>query len=70
MIHGKGPIQGLGYTMLTAEAQYSINLSRSNSNFCLRFHYSKSNSVLFVNATKMYQLKAKDSKVWSVWPNG
>ena len=63
LIHGKGPIQGLDYTVLTTEAQYSINLSRSNSNFCLRFHYNKSSSILFVNATKISQFKAKDSKI-------
>ena len=32
-ILGKGPTQGLSDTMLTAEAQYSINFSRSNRKF-------------------------------------
>ena len=48
-----GPTQGLDDTTLTAEAQYSINFSRSNRKFCLSLHYNGSNSFLFVNATKM-----------------
>ena len=29
----------------------------------LSLHYDESNSFLFVNAVKMYQFKAKDSKI-------
>ena len=32
-------------------------------NFVLSLHYNGSNSFLFVNATKIYQFKAKDSEV-------
>ena len=39
--------------MLTAEAQYSINFSRSNGTFYLSLHYNGSSSFLFVNATKI-----------------
>ena len=54
---GFGPTQGLDDTMLTAEgAQYSINFPRSNRKFYLSPHYNGSNSFLFVNATKIYQL--------------
>ena len=35
LIIDKSPTQGLDDTMLTAEAQYSINFSRSNREFCL-----------------------------------
>ena len=42
---------------LTAEAQYSINFSRSNRKFCLSLHYNWRNSFLFANATKIYQSK-------------
>ena len=59
LIPGKGPTQGLDDTTLTTEAQYSINFSRSNRKFCLSLHYNGSNSFLFVNATKIYQFKAK-----------
>ena len=55
LILGKGPTQGLDDTTLTAEAQYSINFSKSNRKFCLSLHYNGSNSFLFVNATKISQ---------------
>ena len=61
LILGKGATQALNDTTLTAEAQSSVNFSRSNRKFCLSLHYNWSNSFLFVNATKLYQIKAKDS---------
>ena len=57
---GKGPIQELNDATLTAEAKYSINFTQSNRKFCLILRYNGSNSFLFVSATKIYQLKAKD----------
>ena len=65
LIIDKSPTQGLDDTMLTAEAQYSINFSRSNREFCLSVHYKYkgSNSFLYVNTTKIYQFKAKDSEI-------
>ena len=53
-ILGKGSTQRLDDTMLTAEAQYSINFSRSNRIFCLSLHYTRSNSFLFVNVARIY----------------
>ena len=63
LIFGEGPTQRLDDTSLTAEAQYSISFSRSNRKFCLSFHYNGSNSLLFVNATKIYQFKPKDPEI-------
>ena len=62
LILGKGPTQVLNDTTLTAEAQYSSNFSRPNRTFCISMHCDRSNSFLFVNATKIYQFKAKDSE--------
>ena len=50
----KGPTQGLDDTMITAEAEYSINFSRLRRKFCLRKHYNGRNNSLFVNSTKIY----------------
>ena len=36
LIFGFGPTQGSDNNMLTAEAQYLINFSKSNRKFCLR----------------------------------
>ena len=51
---GKGQTQGLDNTTLTAEAEYSINFSRSQKFFCLNLHYNRSNSFLFLNTTKIH----------------
>ena len=61
-----GPTQGIDVTTLTSEVQYSINFSRSNRKFYLSLHYKGSNSFLFVNATKIYQFKAKDSEIKNI----
>ena len=63
LILGKCSTQGLDDTMLTAEAQYSINFSRSNKKNCLNLHYNGSNRFLFVNVTKIYQFKGKDFEI-------
>ena len=62
LILGKGPMQGLNDAILTAETQYSNNFTRPNIKLCLSLHYNGSSSFLFVNVTKIYQFKAKDSK--------
>ena len=49
LIHGEGSTQGLDDTPLP------------NKRFVLGLHYDGRNSFLFVNATKIYQFKAKDS---------
>ena len=59
----EGPTEGLGDTALTAEAKYPINFTQPNKRFVLSLHYNGSNSFLFVNATKIYQFKAKDSEI-------
>ena len=51
LILGKGPKQGLNITTLTTEAQYSINFAQP------------SNSFLFINATKIFQFKVKNSEI-------
>ena len=47
---------------LAEETPYSINFTRPGINFCLGLHYDGSNS-LFINATKIYPFKAKDSEI-------
>ena len=60
LIHYKGKTQGLNHTSVS-ETQYLINFIRSSIKFCLSLHYNSSKSFLFVNATKIYQLKTKNS---------
>ena len=62
LIPGERPAQGLDGTTLTAEAKYSINFRQSGKRFVLSLHYNGRNIFLFVNATKVYQSKAKKSE--------
>ena len=52
LILGKCPTQRLDDTTLAAEAQYSINFSRSNRKSCLSLHHNGSNSFLCINVLK------------------
>ena len=63
LILGKVSTKRLDCTTLTAEAKYPINFTQSGKRFILSLHYNGSNSFLFVNATKVYQFKAKDSEI-------
>ena len=63
LILGKGPVQGLGEHSLTAEKMYSINFTVSNKKFCLRLHYNRAKSYLFVDGTEIYKFKTKDSSI-------
>ena len=63
LIVSKTPTKGLDGTAFTAEALYPINFTQSRKRFILSLHYNGRNSFWFVNATKVYQFKAKDSKI-------
>ena len=58
---GKGLIQELDNTTLTAEAERSINFSRSKRKFCLSLHYNGSNSFYLLIPIQ-YQLISIQSK--------
>ena len=62
-ILGEGPTHRLDGTTLTAEAKYPINSTQSGKRLVSGLHYNGSNSFLFVNATKVYQFKAKNSEI-------
>ena len=59
----KGPTQELDDTTLRAGAIYPTNFTQPNKRFVLSLSYNKSNSFLFVNATRIYQFKAKNSEI-------
>ena len=63
LVLDEGPTQGLDDTALTAEAKYHIRFTHSRKRFVLSLHYNGSNSFLFINATKIYQFKEKDSEL-------
>ena len=63
LILGEEPVQVLDNSTLTTEPKYPINFTQPNKRFILSLHCNRSNSFLFVNATKMYQCKAKDYEI-------
>ena len=63
LILGKGPTQGLDDTTLMAELNILLILHNQKKRFILRLRNNGSNSFLFVNATKSYQVKTKGSKI-------
>ena len=62
---GECPAQGLDDTSITAEAKFSINFTESGKSFVLSLSYNGNNRFLFVNATKLYQFKAKHYEIKS-----
>ena len=60
LILGERPTRGLDDTILTTEAKYPIDFTQPRKKLALSLPYNESNSFLFVNATKVYQVKAKD----------
>ena len=41
---------------------YSINFIVTRKKFCLNLHYNGTNGYFFVNGTKLYKFKAKNSE--------
>ena len=63
LILGEGPTQGWDNTTITADTKYLINFTQPRKKIALILLCIGSNSFLFVNATKIYQFKAKESEV-------
>ena len=63
LILGEGPTQGLDDTTVTKEENYPINFTQLQKIFALSLPYNGRNSFFFVNATKVYHFKAKDSEI-------
>ena len=62
LVLDEGPTQGLDNTTLTAKSKYPINFTQPNKRFVLSLHHNGGSKFLFVNVTKIYQLKAKNSE--------
>ena len=49
--------------MLLCNQKFTINSTQPRKTFILSLHYNGSNSFLFVNATKIYHVKAKEFEI-------
>ena len=63
LIIGEGLTQGLDDSTLTAADKYSTNFTQLRKRFALSLHCNGRDKSLFVNATKIYQFKIKDSEI-------
>ena len=63
LIISEEPTQGLDDTRFTTEGNYPINFTQSGKRFVLSIHNHESNSLSFVNASKVYQFRVKASKI-------
>ena len=61
-INSSVPKQRSDYSTLTVEAKHPINFTKSGKRFVLSLNHNGSNGFLFVNATKIYQFKTKNSE--------
>ena len=62
LILGKGPVDGLDDTPLTAEKEYSINFTEQQNKLCLNLHYNGVNSCMLLIMLKHENSKQKISK--------
>ena len=63
LVLGKGLARGLHNATETTEALYPINFTESEKRFLLSLHYNGRDSFLFINVSKIYQFKAKNSEI-------
>ena len=57
LVPGEGLTQGLYDTRVASKTKYSINFVESRKRVVLSLYYNRSNSFLFVNATKKINSK-------------
>ena len=67
LVLGITPAQGLDDASTAVQAKYSVDFGESGKRFVLSLHHNGSNSFSFVNATKIYQFKAKYSDIYSLY---
>ena len=58
--------EGLDNTALKAGVRY-LNFTKSGKRFVTNLHYNGSNRFLFVDSSKIYKFRAKDSKIKNVY---
>ena len=63
LFFGEWTTQRLDSTKLTSVTRNPISFTKSNRTFVLSLRCNGRDSVLFVNATKINQFKAKDSEI-------
>ena len=63
LILGLGPTYGINGISGSAEKNFSVNFTKSNTKFCQSLHYNANNSCLFVNGKEIIKFKADNKNV-------
>lgn len=58
LVLGEDPADGLDGTTITAEAKFSINITKSRKSICVSLHYNATNSFLHANGVEICHFKA------------
>ena len=58
-ILGKGPTDGLDNITLMVEKEDPVNFTKQKKKFCLKLHYNRSNSYIFVNGVEIHRFKSR-----------
>ena len=64
IILGEGPVYGINGSFGSQEKKFSINFTKTNTNFCLSLHYNTDNSyLLFINGNEIFKFKGGNKYV-------
>ena len=63
LVLGEGPTFVINGSFGSPNKMFSINFSKSNTKFCLSFHYNADNCYLFVNEKEIFKFKADNKNV-------
>ena len=63
LVLGEGPTYVINGRFGSPEKKFSINFTKSNTKFCLSWHYNADNSYLFVNGKEIFKFKADNKNV-------
>lgn len=58
LVFGEDPADGLDGTTITAEAEFSISITKSRKSICVSLHYNANNSFLHANGVNISHFKA------------
>ena len=63
LVLGECQTQRLNDTLVTAEAKYFVNFTKSRRINCVSLCHNERSNFLDINGAEIYQLKAKDSEI-------
>ena len=75
LVLGEDPTNGLDNTIITAEAKYCLNITKSRKKICKSTLQCKEKFFMYANGVEIYHFKAKGSEmkpyqyIWEIFQN-